>query len=58
MKGSNRRQKAREVLAQAHLRVKRARQDFAHKSARALVNDYDHIAVVSCIATIMLRSIS
>jgi putative transposase len=45
VKGSNRRRKARELLAKAHLKVKRARQGFAHKSARALVNDYDHIAV-------------
>ncbi|MCG8350456.1 MAG: transposase [Chloroflexales bacterium] len=45
VKGSNRRRKARELLAKAHLKVKRARQDFAHKTARTLVNDYDHIAV-------------
>lgn len=45
VKGSNRRRKARELLAKAHLKVKRARQDFAHKTARALVNEYDHIAV-------------
>ena len=45
VKGSNRRRKARELLAKAHLKVKRARQDFAHKTARALVNDYDQIAV-------------
>jgi putative transposase len=44
-KGSNRRRKARELLAKAHLKVKRARQDFAHKTARALVNDYDQVAV-------------
>ncbi len=45
VKGSNRRRKTRELLAKAHLKVKRARQDFAHKTARALVNDYDQIAV-------------
>jgi putative transposase len=45
VKGSNRRRKARELLAKAHLKVKRARQDFAHKTARALVNDYEHIAL-------------
>ena len=45
VKGSNRRRKARELLAKAHLKVKRARQDFAHKTARTLVNEYDHIAV-------------
>ncbi len=45
VKGSHRRRKARELLAKAHLKVKRARQDFAHKLARALVNAYDHISV-------------
>jgi putative transposase len=45
VKGSDRRRKARDLLAKAHLKVKQARQDFAHKTARALVNDYDHIAV-------------
>jgi len=45
VKGSSRRRKARELLAKAHLKVKRARQDFGHKTARALVNEYDHIAV-------------
>jgi putative transposase len=45
MKGSNRRRKARELLAKAHLKVKRARQDFAHKTARSLINEYDQIAV-------------
>jgi putative transposase len=45
VKGSNRRRKARELLAKAHLKVKRARQDFAHKIARTLVNEYDQIAV-------------
>jgi putative transposase len=42
---SNRRRKARELLAKAHLKLKPARQDFAHKTAPALINDYDHIAV-------------
>jgi putative transposase len=45
VKGSNRRNQARELLAKAHLKVKRARQDFAHKTARTLVNEYDHISV-------------
>jgi putative transposase len=45
MKGSNRRHKARELLAKAHLKVKRARQDFAHKTARTLINKYDQIVV-------------
>lgn len=45
VKGSNRRRKARELLAKAHLKVRRARRDFAHKIARMLVNAYDQIAV-------------
>ncbi|GIV87638.1 MAG: transposase [Chloroflexus sp.] len=45
VKGSNRSRKARTLLAKAHLKVKRARRDFAHKIARALVNEDDHIAV-------------
>jgi putative transposase len=45
VKGSNRRRKARELLAKAHLKVQRARLDFAHKTARALVNEYDQIVV-------------
>jgi putative transposase len=45
VKGSHRRRKARELLAKAHLKVKRARHDFAHKTARALVNEYDLLAV-------------
>ncbi|GAB4434521.1 MAG: hypothetical protein OHK0015_24370 [Chloroflexi bacterium OHK40] len=45
VKGSNRRRKARELLAKAHLKARRARLDFAHKTARALVNAYDQIVV-------------
>jgi len=56
VKGSNRRRKARELLAKAHLKVKRARQDFAHKTARALVNDYDQIAVEKLNIRGMLRN--
>src|SRR6476620_10709218 len=36
-KGSNRRRKAVQLLARAHQKVKRQRQDFHHKTARALV---------------------
>jgi len=56
VKGSNRRRKARELLAKAHLKVKRARQDFAHKTARALVNDYEHIALEKLNIRGMLRN--
>ncbi|ACL24108.1 RNA-guided endonuclease InsQ/TnpB family protein [Chloroflexus aggregans] len=45
VKGSNRSRKARTLLANAHLKVKRARWDFAHTIARAPVNEDDHLAV-------------
>jgi len=41
VKGSQRRKKAVHLLAKAHLRVKRARADFHHKTALALVQQYD-----------------
>jgi putative transposase len=40
-KGSNRRRKAVTLLARAHLTVRRARQDFHHKTALALVRTND-----------------
>jgi putative transposase len=42
-KGSNRRRKAVGLLARAHLKVKRARQDFHHKTALRLVQHNDTI---------------
>jgi putative transposase len=42
-KGSQRRRKAVKLLATAHQTVKRQRQDFHHKTARALVRQYDVI---------------
>jgi putative transposase len=42
-RGSNRRRKAVKPLAKAHAKVRRARQDFHHKSALALVRQYDTI---------------
>jgi putative transposase len=56
VKGSNRRRKARELLAKAHLKVQRARLDFAHKTARALVNEYDRIVVEQLNITGMVRN--
>jgi putative transposase len=40
-KGSNRRRKALALLAKAHQKVKRQRQDFHHKTALDLVRQYD-----------------
>ena len=42
-KGSNRRRKAVDLLARAHLKVKRQRQDFHHKTALRLVQQNDTI---------------
>lgn len=43
-RGSQRRRKARERAAGVHRKIRRQRLDFAHKSARKLVRDYDLIA--------------
>jgi putative transposase len=43
-KGSHRRHKAAELLARAHLRVRRVRADFHHKTALALVRQYDTLS--------------
>jgi len=42
-KGSHRRRKAVKLLARAHLKVKRQRADFHHKTALALVQTHDAI---------------
>jgi len=44
-KGSRRRRKAVRVLARTHARVRNARKDFHHKTARDLVRRYDRIAI-------------
>jgi putative transposase len=42
-RGSNRRKKAVKLLAKAHLKVKRQRQDVHHKTALQLVRQYDTV---------------
>jgi putative transposase len=42
-KGSHRRRKAVKLLAKAHLKVKRQRTDFQHKTALKLIQQYDAI---------------
>jgi putative transposase len=42
-KGSRRRRKAAHLLARVHQKVRRARQDFHHKTALGLVRQYDTI---------------
>jgi putative transposase len=44
-KGSQRRRKARVLLAKAHLKVKRVRLDFCHKVARELIERFDTVHV-------------
>ena len=44
-RGSKRRAKARAILARRHAHVANVRRDFHHKTARAIVQRYDRIAV-------------
>jgi putative transposase len=44
-KGSHRREKARRLVAAVHEKIANQRLDFCHKTARTIVNAYDHIAV-------------
>jgi putative transposase len=44
VKGSRRRREAVRLLARAHQKVRRARQDFHHKAALALVRQYDTVS--------------
>jgi putative transposase len=54
--GSHRRQKAVRLLAKAHQKVRRARADFHHKSALALVRQYDTICYEDLQTANMLRN--
>jgi len=56
VKGSKRRAKARTLLAKAHLHVQRQRRDFHHKTALALVQRFDCIAVEGLNISGMLRN--
>ncbi|HEV8190697.1 MAG TPA: transposase [Ktedonobacterales bacterium] len=42
--GSNRRRKAVKLLARAHQKMKRQRNDFRHKAALSLVRHYDNFS--------------
>ena len=44
-KGSNRRNKARELVAKVHAKIARCREDFLHKLSRKIVNENQVIAV-------------
>jgi putative transposase len=56
VKGSHRRRKAVHLLARAHQRVRRARADFHHKTALALVRRYDTMYHEDLQAANMLRN--
>ena len=53
---SRRREKARVLLAKAHLRVARARRDFQHKVAHALVRRFDTLYIETLNIKGMLRN--
>ena len=53
---SRNRQRARERVAEIHRKIRRQRADFHHKTARALVRDYDVIAVEDLRIANMTRS--
>jgi putative transposase len=55
-KGSNRRKKAIKLLAKAHQKVRRQRQDFQYKAALCLVRDYDTIYHEDLQVTNMLKN--
>ncbi|HEV8191982.1 MAG TPA: transposase [Ktedonobacterales bacterium] len=55
-KGSHRRRKAVKLLAKAHLKVKRQRQDFHHQAALALVRENDTISYEELQAANMVRN--
>ena len=54
-RGSNNRRAARETVATRHRKVTNQRGDFHHKTARALVSDYDVICVERLSITNMVR---
>jgi putative transposase len=55
-KGSNRRKKAGKLLAKAHLKIRRQRQDFHHKTALALVRQNDVIVYEDLRVRTMLKN--
>jgi putative transposase len=54
--GSNRRRKAKRLLARKHQQVRRQRRDFHHKTARALVRQYDTIYLEDLRVANMVRN--
>jgi putative transposase len=57
-KGSTNRRRARKQLAKAYLKVQRQREDFARKTANALVTSSDFIAYEDlCAVSALIRSL-
>ena len=54
--GSNRRKKAAQLCAKQHLKVRRQRRDFHHKTALALVREYDTISLEDLRVANMVRN--
>ncbi|NES82819.1 MAG: IS200/IS605 family element transposase accessory protein TnpB [Moorea sp. SIO2B7] len=55
-KGSNNRQKARQLVAKVHSKISRCRQDFLHKLSRKIVNENQVIAVENLNVKGMVRN--
>lgn len=56
VKGSNRRNKARRLVAKVHSKIKRVREDFLHKLSRKIVNENQVIVVENLAVKNMLRN--
>jgi putative transposase len=55
-KGSNRRNKARKLVAKVHSKIRRVREDFLHKLSRKIVNENQVIAVENLNVKGMVRN--
>ena len=56
IKGSNRRQKAKRLVAKVHSKIKRVREDFLHKLSRKIVNENQVIVVENLAVKNMVRN--
>ena len=56
VKGSNRRNKARKLVAKVHSKIRRVREDFLHKLSRKIVNENQVIVVENLAVKNMVRN--
>ena len=56
VKGSNRRQKAKKLVARIHSKIRRVREDFLHKLSRKIVNENQVIVVENLAIKNMVRN--